>query len=87
MRKQFLTVLLPMLVMVLIAASAQTQGAGTDAPQHAALQKVNVVRTADGVSVEISAHGSCETAAEHAGQPGPHRGRSAQYGSRPPRMV
>ncbi|MBZ5652276.1 MAG: type IV pilus secretin PilQ [Acidobacteriia bacterium] len=58
MRKQFLTVLLPMLVMVLIAASAQTQGAGTDAPQHAALQKVNVVRTADGVSVEIRAHGT-----------------------------
>ena len=44
--------------MVLIAASAQTQGAGTDAPQHAALQKVNVVRTADGVSVEIRAHGT-----------------------------
>ncbi|MGZ3386606.1 MAG: AMIN domain-containing protein, partial [Isosphaeraceae bacterium] len=58
MRKQFLTVLLPMLVMVLIAASAQTQGAGTDAPQHAALQEVNVVRTADGVSVEIRAHGT-----------------------------
>ena len=44
--------------MVLIAASAQTQGAGTDAAQHAALQKVNVVRTADGVSVEIRAHGT-----------------------------
>ncbi|MGH9809175.1 MAG: AMIN domain-containing protein, partial [Terriglobia bacterium] len=44
--------------MVLITASAQTQGAGTDAPQHAALQKVNVVRTADGVSVEIRAHGA-----------------------------
>ncbi len=58
MRKQFLTVLLPMLVMALITASAQTQGAGTDAPQHAALQKVNVVRTADGVSVEIRAHGT-----------------------------
>ncbi len=58
MRKQFLTVLLPMLVMVLITASAQTQGAGADAPQHAALQKVNVVRTADGVSVEIRAHGT-----------------------------
>ncbi len=58
MRKQFLTVLLPMLVMVLMTASAQTQGAGTDAPQHAALQKVNVVPTADGVSVEIRAHGT-----------------------------
>ncbi len=58
MRKQFLTLLLPMLVMVLMTASAQTQGAGADAPQHAALQKVNVVRTADGVSVEIRAHGT-----------------------------
>ena len=58
MRKQFLTVLLPVLVVVLITASAQTQSAGTDAPRPAALQKVNVVRTADGVSVEIRAHGA-----------------------------
>ncbi|MGH9505131.1 MAG: type IV pilus secretin PilQ [Terriglobales bacterium] len=57
MRKQFLMVLLPVLVVALITASAQTQGAGTDAPQHAALQKVNVVRTADGVSVEIVTRG------------------------------
>ena len=58
MRKQFLTVLLPVLVVVLITASAQTQSAGTDAPKHAALQKVNVVRTSDGFSVEISARGT-----------------------------
>ncbi len=58
MRKQFLTVLLPVLVVVLITASAQTQSAGTDAPMHAALQKVNVVRTGDGFSVEISARGA-----------------------------
>jgi type IV pilus assembly protein PilQ len=58
MRKQFLTVLLPVLVVVLITASAQTQSAGTDAPKHAALQKVNVVRTSDGFSVEISARGA-----------------------------
>ncbi|HLO07229.1 MAG TPA: type IV pilus secretin PilQ [Terriglobales bacterium] len=58
MRKQLVTVLLLMLVMALITASAQTQGAGTDAPRHAALQKVSVVRTADGVSVEIRAHGT-----------------------------
>ncbi len=57
MRKQFLTVLLPVLV-ILITASAQTQSAGTDAPKHAALQKVNVVRTSDGFSVEISARGT-----------------------------
>jgi type IV pilus assembly protein PilQ len=58
MRKQFLTVLLPVLVMVLITASAQTQSAGTDAPKHAALQKVNVVRTGEGVNVEIRANGA-----------------------------
>jgi type IV pilus assembly protein PilQ len=57
MRKQFLTVLLPALVVGLITVSAQTQSAGTDAPKHAALQKVNVVRTGDGFSVEISARG------------------------------
>ncbi len=44
--------------MVLITASAQTQGAGTDAPKHAALQRVNVVRTGDGFSVEINARGA-----------------------------
>jgi type IV pilus assembly protein PilQ len=58
MRKQLLTVLLPVLVVVLITASAQTQSAGTDAPKHATLQKVNVVRTGDGFSVEISARGA-----------------------------
>jgi type IV pilus assembly protein PilQ len=58
MRKQFLTVLLPVLVVVLITASAQTQSGGTDAPKHAALQKVSVVRTGDGFSVEISARGT-----------------------------
>jgi len=57
MRKQFLTVLLPVLV-IFITASAQTQSAGTDAPKQAALQKVNVVRTSDGFSVEISARGT-----------------------------
>jgi type IV pilus assembly protein PilQ len=58
MRKQLLTVLLPVLVVVLITASAQTQSAGTDAPKHATLQKVNVVRTGEGFSVEISARGA-----------------------------
>ena len=58
MRKQFLAVLLSLLVVALITAAAQTQGAGTEASKHAALQRVNVVRTADGVSVEINAHGA-----------------------------
>jgi type IV pilus assembly protein PilQ len=61
MRKQFLTVLLPMLVMVvLIATAAQTQSTATEATGHAALQKVNVVRMDDGVGVEITAHGTVQ---------------------------
>jgi type IV pilus assembly protein PilQ len=57
MRKQLLTVLLPALVVV-FTASAQTQSAGTDAPKHAAVQKVNVLHTDDGVSVEIKSRGA-----------------------------
>jgi type IV pilus assembly protein PilQ len=49
---------MPVLVLVIVTASAQTQSAGADAPQHAALQTVNVVRTGDGVNVEISARGA-----------------------------
>ncbi len=58
MRKQFLAFLMSLLVVVFITAAAQTQSAGTDAPKHAALQKVNVVRTGDGFRVEISAPGA-----------------------------
>jgi type IV pilus assembly protein PilQ len=56
MRKQLLSVFLPLLVLALIAA-AETQNTGTEAPKHAVLQKVNVVRGEDGVSVEITAQG------------------------------
>ena len=48
---------MPALVVVL-TASAQTQSAGTDAPRHAAVQKVNVLHTDDGVSVEIRSRGA-----------------------------
>ena len=58
MRKQFLAILMSLLVVAFIAATAQTQGAGTDASKHAALQSVDVVRTDDGVSVTINAHGA-----------------------------
>ncbi len=58
MRKQLLAVLLSALVMAFITATAQTQGAGTEVSRHAALNSVNVVRTDDGVSVEINAHGA-----------------------------
>ncbi len=58
MRKQFLAFLMSLLVVALITAAAQTQGAGTDTSKHAALQSVKVVRTDDGVSVEINARGA-----------------------------
>ncbi len=54
MRKQFLAVLLSSLIMAFITAAAQTQGAGI---KHATLQSVNIVRTDDGVNLEINAHG------------------------------
>ena len=57
MRKQLLSVFLPLLVMGLIAAAAETQSTGTEAPKSSALQRVNVVRGDDGISVEITARG------------------------------
>jgi type IV pilus assembly protein PilQ len=57
MRKQLLSVFLALLVMGLIAAAAETQSTGTEAPKSSALQKVNVVRGDDGISVEITARG------------------------------
>ena len=56
MRKQLLGVFLPLLVMVLLA-SAETQSTGADTIKHAALQKVEVVRGADGIRVQITARG------------------------------
>jgi type IV pilus assembly protein PilQ len=58
MRKQFLALLMSLLAVMFITAAAQTQGAGMDTSTHAALRSVNVVRTDDGVSVEINAHGA-----------------------------
>jgi type IV pilus assembly protein PilQ len=55
MRKQLLGVFLPLLV--LVAAAADTQNQGTE-PGHAALQRIEVVRSADGLSVEFSTRGS-----------------------------
>ena len=57
MRKQLLVVLLPLLMLVLVGAAAETQNTGTGATTHATLQKVNVVRGDDGISVEITARG------------------------------
>jgi type IV pilus assembly protein PilQ len=57
MRKQLLSVFLLWLALFLMAAAAETQSTGTQAPKHAALQKVNVVHADDGISVEITARG------------------------------
>jgi len=54
MRKQLLVVLLPLLVLV---ATAETPNAATDGTTHATLQRVDVMRGNDGVSVEITGHG------------------------------
>src|SRR3989441_622462 len=56
MRKQLLSVFLPLLILLFVAA-AETQSTVKDSTKHAALQKVNVVRGDDGVSVEITARG------------------------------
>jgi AMIN domain len=58
MRKQLLSVVLPLLILGLIAAAAETQNTGTDATTHAALQRVNVVHGEDGISLEITARGA-----------------------------
>jgi type IV pilus assembly protein PilQ len=54
MRKQLLGVFLPLLVLALMAAAAETESAS---PVRAALQKLAVTRGADGISVEITARG------------------------------
>ncbi len=57
MRKQLLGVFLPLLILGMIAAAAETQSTGTAAAKSAALQRVNVVRGVDGISVEITSRG------------------------------
>jgi type IV pilus assembly protein PilQ len=56
MRKQLLGVFLPLLVLVLMAA-AETQNTGTESARHATLQKVDVLHSADGISVEMTGRG------------------------------
>jgi type IV pilus assembly protein PilQ len=56
MRKQLLGVFLPLLAMVLVAA-AETQSAGVNANSHASLQKVNVMRSEDGITLEVIGRG------------------------------
>ena len=55
MRKQLLVVLLPLLVVIAAAETANTPAGATD---HATLQKVEVLRAQDGISVEMTSRGS-----------------------------
>jgi type IV pilus assembly protein PilQ len=57
MRKQLLSVIVPMLLLGLVAAAAETP-ASQPASQRNELQRVNVVRGADEIRVEISARGA-----------------------------
>src|SRR5204863_10062248 len=55
MRKQLLGGFISLLLLVFIAAAAETQRTGT--VKHAVLQKVDVVRGDDSVSLEMTARG------------------------------
>ncbi len=57
MRKQLLGITLLLLVPVL-AATAETPSTSTGASNHATLQKVEVLQAGDGIRVEVSAHGA-----------------------------
>jgi type IV pilus assembly protein PilQ len=54
MRKQLLVVLLPLLV---LSAIGETPSAATDTTKRATLQRVDVIRGNDGISVEITSRG------------------------------
>ena len=55
MRKQLLSVFLPLLILAIMAAAAETQSTGT--AKRAALQRLQITRGADGINVEITAQG------------------------------
>ncbi|MCU1300388.1 MAG: type and secretion system protein [Candidatus Sulfotelmatobacter sp.] len=57
MRKQLLSVILPLLVMGLVASAAEMP-ASQPASQRSELQRVNVVRGTDEIRIEISAQGA-----------------------------
>ncbi len=57
MRKQLLSVFLPLLALALMAAAAETQSADTGATKRAALQRLDILRGDDGISIEITARG------------------------------
>jgi type IV pilus assembly protein PilQ len=58
MRKQLLSVVLPLVILMMMTAAAQTQNTGTAATEHAVLQRLNVVHGEGTISVEFSARGA-----------------------------
>jgi len=56
MRKQLLATFLPLLILVLVAAAAETPNIGS--VTHAALQRLSVVQSDDSVSIELTARGA-----------------------------
>ncbi|MGH9511253.1 MAG: type IV pilus secretin PilQ [Terriglobales bacterium] len=56
MRKQLLGIFLPLLAMVMMAA-AETQSTGVNQNSHASLQKVSVLHSEDGITLEVVARG------------------------------
>ena len=66
MRKQLLSVFLPWLLLGLVASAAETP-ASQPASQRNELQRVNVVRGADEIRVEISARGAVTPKLTHGG--------------------
>ena len=57
MRKQLLGVFLPLLILGLLAAAAETRSTGTGATKRAALQRLEVTHGEHGISIEITARG------------------------------
>ena len=57
MRRQLLGVFLPLIALALLAAAADTQSTSTGASKRAALQRLEIARGDDGISVEITAEG------------------------------
>ena len=57
MRKQLLGVFLPLIALMLLAAAAETQSTGTGATKRAALQRLDITRGEDGISIELTAQG------------------------------
>ena len=79
MRKQLLTVILPLLLLVLAASAAETP-----AVKLSELQRVNVVRGTDDIRVEISSRGEMTPKLSTLDSPARGRRQSAIHGDSSP---